>query len=214
MWPSLCGAADGVLWHEPNDFSRRGVCNIRVKHLGHSFSALATWSGLVPRTKMSCFFLTVNLFYVVILNFYKYFFANSWNMFSQFLPRLFTQEVLDVDFGNEKRRVPRTNIKWSVTIQTSKGAISSETHDISVEGAFIRAWNPSDFDEFFKIFIKVPNLNSPLLADAQVVWTRNRKSDQVVPSSGIGVKFTQIKARDRTLLNEAISTHPYPGNMS
>jgi len=163
---------------------------------------------------MSCFFLTVNLFYVIILALYKYFFANFWIMFSQFLPRLFTQEVLDVDFSNEKRRVPRTNIKWSVTIQTSRGAISTETHDISVEGAFIRALNPSDFDEFFKIFIKVPNLNSPLLADAQVVWTRNRKLDQVVPSSGIGIKFTKIKARDRTLLNEAISTHPYPGNMS
>jgi hypothetical protein len=119
-----------------------------------------------------------------------------------------------VDRGNEKRRVPRTKVKWSVTIQTSKGTINTEANDISVEGAFIRAWNPLDLDEVFKIFIKVPKLNSPLLVDAQVVWTRNRKYDQLIPSSGMGVKFTEITGRDRTLLNEVISTQPYPENMS
>lgn len=129
-------------------------------------------------------------------------------------PGFALKKVLDVDRGNEKRRVPRTKVNWSVTIQTSKGTISTEAHDISVEGAFIRAWNPLDLDEVFKIFIKVPNLDSPLLVDAQVVWTRNHKFDQVVPSSGMGVKFTQITARDRTLLNEVISTQRYPGNMS
>ena len=123
-------------------------------------------------------------------------------------------KVLDVDPGNEKRRVPRTQVKWSVTIQTSKGTISTEAHDISAEGAFIRASNPLDLDEVFKIFIKVPNLDSPLLVDAQVVWTCNRKFDHVVASSGMGVKFTQITARDRNLLEEMISTQPHPGNMS
>jgi hypothetical protein len=123
-------------------------------------------------------------------------------------------KVLDVDPGNEKRRVARTQVKWSVTIQTSKGTISTEVRDISVEGAFIRALNPLDLGEVFKIFIKVPTLDNPLLVDAQVVWTCNRKFDQVVASNGMGVKFIQITARDRNLLNEVISTQPYPGNMS
>ena len=116
--------------------------------------------------------------------------------------------------GNEKRRVARTQVEWSVTIQTSKGTISTEVRDISVEGAFIRASNPLDLGEFFKMFIKVPALDRPLLVDAQVVWTCDRKFDYSVGSSGMGVKFTQITARDRNLLNEVISTHPYPGNMS
>ena len=99
-------------------------------------------------------------------------------------------------------------------MQTTQGVINTGAHDIIVEGAFIRAWNPLDLDEVFKIFIKVPNLDSPLLVDAQVVWTRNRKFDQLIPSSGMGVKFTQITARDRNLLNEVISTQPYPESMS
>jgi len=74
-----------------------------------------------------------------------------------------------MDRGNEKRRVLRTKVKWSVTMQTSKGTISTGAHDISVEGAFIRAWNPLDLDEGFKTFIKLPSLDSLLLVDAQVV---------------------------------------------
>ena len=129
-------------------------------------------------------------------------------------PNFALKQVLDVDLDNEKRRVPRTQVKWSVTIQTSKGTISTEVHDISGEGAFIRASNPLALGEVFKIFIKMPNLDNPLLVDAQVVWTCNRKFDHAVPFSGMGVKFTQITARDRNLLNEVISTQPYPGNMS
>ena len=134
--------------------------------------------------------------------------------FLNFYPNFALKQVLGVDRSNEKRRVPRTKVKWSVTIQTSKGTISTEAHDISVEGAFIRASNPLDLDEVFKIFIKVPSLGSPLLVDAQVVWTRNRKFGQLIPSSGMGVKFTQITTRDRNLINEVISTKPYPENMS
>ena len=119
-----------------------------------------------------------------------------------------------MDPGNEKRRVVRTQVRWSVTIQTSEGTISTEVHDIRVEGAFIRASHPLDLGEVFKIFIKVPTLDNPLLVDAQVVRNCNRKFDHVVESSGMGVKFTEITARDRNLLNEVISTQPYPGNMS
>ena len=134
--------------------------------------------------------------------------------FLSFYPSLTLGKVLDVDPGNEKRRVVRTQVRWSVTIQTSKGAINTEVRDIGVDGAFIRASNPLDLGEVFKIFIKVPTLDNPLLVDAQVVWTCNRKFGHAVASSGMGVKFTQITARDRNLLNELISTQPYPSDMS
>ena len=112
----------------------------------------------------------------------------------------------------EKRRVSRNEIKWSVIIQTSQGTINTEVHNISVEGAFIHSWNPLDLDEVFKMFIKVPNLDRPLSVDAQVVWSSRREFDEIVASSGIGVKFTQITRRDRNLLNEAISSHLFIGD--
>ena len=86
--------------------------------------------------------------------------------FLSFYPSLTLGKVLDVDPGNEKRRVVRTQVRWSVTIQTSKGAINTEVRDIGVDGAFIRASNPLDLGEVFKIFIKVPTLDNPLLVDA------------------------------------------------
>ena len=116
--------------------------------------------------------------------------------------------------NTEKRRVPRTKIKWSVVIQTSQGTINTEAHNMSVEGAFIHSWNPLDLDEVFKMFIKVPNLDRPLSVDAQVVWNSRREFDEIVASNGIGVKFTQITGRDRNLLNEAISTHLFSGDRS
>ena len=111
--------------------------------------------------------------------------------------------------GNEKRRVARTQVEWPVTLQTSEGTISTEVRDISVEGAFIRVSNPLDLGEFFKIFIKMPNLDRPILVEARVVWTCNRKFDHVA-SGGMGVNFTHITTRDRNLLHEVISTQPYP----
>ena len=83
---------------------------------------------------------------------------------------------------HEKRLVPRTKIRWSVVIQTSQCTINTETHNISVEGAFIRSWNPLDLDEVFKMFIKVPNLDRPLAVDAQVVWSSRRAFEEVVAS--------------------------------
>ena len=113
---------------------------------------------------------------------------------------------------NEKRQVPRVKVKCPVIIQTTHGVINTEAINISVEGAFIHSWNPLGLDEVFKMFIKVPNLDRPLSVDAQVVWSSRRELDEVVTSSGIGVKFTQITGRDHNLLNEAISTRPFSGD--
>ena len=114
----------------------------------------------------------------------------------------------------EKRLFPRIAIKWSVIVQTRQGIVNTETHNISVEGAFIRFWNPLAANEVFKMLIKVPNLDRQLSVDAQVVWRNGRESEDVAAAGGAGVKFTKITTRDRNLLDELISTRPYSGDMS
>ena len=37
----------------------------------------------------------------------------------------------------EKRKFPRTEVRWPVTIMTETGAVEGEARNISVEGAFI-----------------------------------------------------------------------------
>jgi len=110
----------------------------------------------------------------------------------------------------EKRQFPRAKVNLSVVLQTENGVISTGTHDISVDGAFIRAQNPLGLDEVFKIFIKIPNLDRPISPDAQVVWVGSRESNPYLTSTGIGVKFVKLSNRDRNLLERVVSIHPHP----
>lgn len=110
----------------------------------------------------------------------------------------------------EKRQFPRAKVNLYMVLQTEKGVISTGTHDISVEGAFIRARNPLGPDEVFKIFIKIPNLDRPISPDAQVVWAGSRESNPYLTSTGIGVKFVKLSNRDRNLLERVVSIHPHP----
>lgn len=119
-----------------------------------------------------------------------------------------------MSLDEEKRQFPRARVNLFVVVQTKQGVISTETHDISLAGAFIRALNPFWPDEVFKILMKIPNLDRPISSNAQVVWARSRKSDPSLLPTGIGVKFVQLSNRDRNLLERIISTHPYPADMS
>ena len=108
-------------------------------------------------------------------------------------------------FGNvEKRQFPRGQFKWSVTMQTSQGVINTETHDISVNGAFLRSWEPLEPGEVFKMFINVPTLDRPLLVDAKVVWTSADVVDYAVASRGMGVQFIKMSSLDRSLLSSKV----------
>ena len=104
----------------------------------------------------------------------------------------------------EKRSFPRRRFKWSVTLQTSQGVINTETHNISVKGAYLRSWEPFEPGEIFKMFINVPTLNRPLLVDAEVVWTSADAVHHPVASRGMGVQFIKMSSLDRSLLNSKI----------
>ena len=58
--------------------------------------------------------------------------------------------------SQERRRYPRARARWPVTIETTQGVINTETHDISLDGAFIRCLDPSGLDEVFKMISVSP----------------------------------------------------------
>lgn len=118
-----------------------------------------------------------------------------------------------MSLDGEKRQFPRPKVNWSVVLQTKKGVLSTSTHNISVEGAFIRAWNPLGSDEVYRIFIKIPNLDRPISYDVTVIRAGNCKSDPCLTSTGIGVKFVQLSNRDRNLLEKVIAIHPNPADV-
>ena len=80
----------------------------------------------------------------------------------------------------ERRRNPRVQDKWPVTIQSSDETMTGEMKDLASGGAFINCEKPLSPGEIFNISIHIQDRAKSLPAKAQVVWSS---------SSGMGVRF-------------------------
>lgn len=87
----------------------------------------------------------------------------------------------------ERRLQPRIEVRWPVTLLTSEGAISGETRDISMQGAFIYCDRPLPLFERFVLNVKAPAAYMQVMA--QVVWADNSKEQNKNEPTGIGVRF-------------------------
>lgn len=106
--------------------------------------------------------------------------------------------------AEERRKHPRAKAKWSVTLQTTQGVLITETHDISLEGAFIRCLDPLKPAETFKMVINIPQSDRRLMVGSEVVWVNIHGPDHSVTPRGMGVQFTEISGSDRQFLNRMI----------
>ena len=104
----------------------------------------------------------------------------------------------------EKRRYPRAKIEWSVTIKTDKGVAAGVTLNVSAGGATLRSPNPPLLHEVFEMTIRVPELDRPLMVEAQVVWSTADILDTELTLPIIGVKFTNITDQDRWLISKDV----------
>ena len=80
----------------------------------------------------------------------------------------------------ERRRYPRTQINWPVTIGTAEVAMVGETKNVSSGGVFICCEKPLAPNEIFNMSISIPERGSALVGKAEVIWTTR---------SGMGVMF-------------------------
>lgn len=99
----------------------------------------------------------------------------------------------------EKRRYARSEVRWPVTLKTSRGSMEAETKDVSLGGVFIRSRNPLSPDEVLAMVVKVPDLEQPLKIDGKVIWSNISGSDNEFTPHGMGVLFTEIFPEDRQL---------------
>ena len=89
--------------------------------------------------------------------------------------------------GKERRLQPRVEVRWPVTLLTSEGAISGETRDISMQGAFIYCEKSVPLSERLVLSVKAPAASMQVMA--QVVWASNSSSDRKNEPAGMGVRF-------------------------
>ena len=108
--------------------------------------------------------------------------------------------------GIKSRGQPRAKVKWPVHIQTTRGAISGVTTNISTSGAHISCQEPSEVEGKLRVTIEVPHRRALNLV-ARVVWHTVTIPNESTLGFGIGVKFANISAEDRQLLKSLLAKH-------
>ena len=109
--------------------------------------------------------------------------------------------------GKERRQYPRARIKWDVVVQTPHGLMRGVTLDVSPRSVFICCPEPLRLNELFEMAIRVPQLDRPLRAKAEVVWTNRYGPEDRITPRGMGVQFTTIADEDRDFLTAAVSSY-------
>jgi len=105
---------------------------------------------------------------------------------------------------HERRHHAKALIRLPVTIITAKGAITAETRDISVGGAFICCASPLPVKQVFPLTITLPHGGNLALV-AEVVWSNASTPHDRIVHRGMGVRFLRITDYDRMMVNNLIS---------
>ena len=112
--------------------------------------------------------------------------------------------MIAVDYEKEKRQRPRARVNWLVVFKTSQGDISGETLNLTVDGAFIRCEESLEVDQAVEMDINVPTLLRPITISAQVVHSNKCEPEGESTYYEIGVQFTDISEKNKSLLSTAV----------
>ena len=112
-----------------------------------------------------------------------------------------TSAKLRQNVGEEKRKHPRVDINWPVSIETAHGTIAAEVKNISLGGAFICCKKPLQLREVFRMTMIGPE-NEPVIATAQVAWSNANVPEEKVINRGMGVRFIKMSDRHIQLVRQ------------
>ncbi len=103
-----------------------------------------------------------------------------------------------------RRCQPRAPLSFSLAFRDRKSLVKATSADISGLGVFIKTEKPLEEGSHFNLKMLLPGQSEPLRLGCEVVWRRTRTGDAEAAPLGMGVKFIQMTAEDRRLLEEAI----------
>lgn len=108
--------------------------------------------------------------------------------------------------GKERRRHPRTAVDWPALVQDADGGIMAEMENISANGAYIRCEKPLIPKEKFKLHMVAPD-RSPLIARAEVAWLKVCRTEEDIPSCGMGIRFTRASSSVRQFIQSFVAAN-------
>jgi hypothetical protein len=103
----------------------------------------------------------------------------------------------------EKRKHPRKEVIWPITIIAEHGTIEGEIRNITVDGLFIFCEEPLRLNETYRMSI-VPGKHKAIGVTGKVVWADAYCMTEDKSAYGIGICLIQIKDQDRETLREML----------
>jgi len=106
----------------------------------------------------------------------------------------------------EKRRHPRVEVNWPLTIKTPQGPVAAVMKDISAGGAFVCGREFFQLHEEFPLTnIHVRSSRLRLSVGAKVIRSNIHYLDDETVSLGMGLRFTRLSAEARNLISTLVS---------
>ena len=105
---------------------------------------------------------------------------------------------------SEKRKAPRINVNWPITIITSQGTIEGESRNITPSGIFIHCKKKLPEDEVYQMIIKLPN-GKQIIVKGQMMWSNLNGRDDTGSLVDMGFSFIKMSDEDQKVLRTVIS---------
>jgi hypothetical protein len=117
---------------------------------------------------------------------------------------LLTREARELTMEDliERRKLPRMNVRWPVTLYTAAGELLGEIRDVTSSGAYVQCSERLNLNETYWLQIRVPHHD--LMLKGKVIWSNlviDRTGKEV---SHTGISFIQIEDEDRQVLKDVI----------
>jgi len=105
----------------------------------------------------------------------------------------------------EKRKRPRSKIRWPITILADHATLEGETVNIATDGLFVSCGEPLRLNEIYRLSVLPPN-RKPLGVKGKVVWSDLYGIDKDNTAVGVGICLVEISDEDRHYIEEIVVT--------
>ncbi len=106
--------------------------------------------------------------------------------------------------GIEKRRSPRVEVSWPITILAETGTIEGEIRNVSVDGLLIFCEEPLRLNETYRMSI-LPGKHHAIGVSGKVVWADAYCMDEDNTAFGVGMCLVELTDEDREALRSLIA---------
>jgi hypothetical protein len=105
----------------------------------------------------------------------------------------------------EKRKLPRIEVRWPVTLTTENGVVEGEARNITIEGVFIHCRERLNVNETYRLLIKPGGEEIEVMA--KLIWSNLESAADRDILPGMGFCFMKVSEGGRELLRGAIEKY-------